>query len=335
MRIIVDAFGGDHAPLEILKGAALAVAEYGHTVILTGDEAALRRLAEEQHISLDGIELADAKDVITMEEDPRSILREHRECSMAVGLDLLSKKKGDAMVSAGSTGALLIGSTFFVKRIKGVSRAALAMILPGDNGPFLLTDVGANAECRPEMLLQFAQMGNIYMSKVMGDGTPSTVGLLNIGTEETKGDPTHVEAFQLLKESGLNFVGNVEAREMPTGNVNVVIADGFSGNVALKTMEGTAQMIMRNVKRVFMKSWYTKLAALMIKGGLKSLKKKMDITEYGGAPLLGIAAPVIKAHGNSNANAIKNAIRVAADFAASGAIDAITAVVKETKDPTV
>ena len=328
MRVIVDAFGGDNAPLEILKGAALAVAEYGHTVILTGKEEEIRRVAQENAISLQGMEIVDAPDVITMDDEPKSVLKEHKDCSMAVGLRLLGEGKGDAFVSAGSTGALIMGSTFLVKRIKGVSRAALAPMVPSDKGPFMLIDAGGNVDCRPEMLLQFAHMGSIYMQKVMKGGQKATVGLLNVGTEEHKGGELQHAAYALLKESGLNFVGNVEARDVPAGAVDVLVADGFSGNVLLKTMEGTADMLLGNLKTIFLSSLGTKIGALLIKNKLGGLKKKLSTSATGGAPLLGVSKPVIKAHGNSKAEALKNAIRVAAEFASAGVIEDIAAAVR-------
>lgn len=332
MRIIVDAFGGDNAPLEILKGAALAVAEYGHTVVLTGDERKIRHTVEENSISLEGMEIADAPDVISMEDEPRSILKEHKDCSMAEGLRRLAAGEGDAFVSAGSTGALIMGSTFLVKRIKGVSRAALAPLMPGDNGPFMLIDSGANVDCRPEMLLHFAQMGSIYMTSVMSGGrgnAPVRVGLVNVGTEDTKGGELQHETFQLLKESGLHFIGNIEARDIPFNAADVVVADGFTGNVVLKMMEGVADVFMKNIKGIFTTNLRTKIAALLVKPYLRGFKKKMDTSEYGGAPLLGVSRPVIKAHGNSKAAAIKNAIRVAADFAQAGVIEQIEAAVRK------
>ena len=328
LRIIVDAYGGDNAPLEILRGAALAVAEYGHTILLTGNEADIRRVAAENAVPLDGMEIVDASDVITMDDEPKSILKEHKGCSMAVGLRLLAEGKGDAFVSAGSTGALIMGATFFVKRIKGVSRAALAPLVPSDKGPFMLIDSGANVECRPEMLLQFAHMGSIYMTKVMHNGRAARVGLLNVGTEDHKGGPLQQEANTLLKASGLNYAGNVEARDVPAGVVDVLVADGFSGNVLLKTMEGTADMLMGNLKRVLYTNLGTKLAALFVKKPLYGLKKKLSTSEYGGAPLLGVARPVIKTHGNSKAPAVKNAIRVAAGFAAAHVIEDSAAAVR-------
>ncbi len=327
MRIIVDAFGGDNAPLEIIKGAALAVAEYGHTVILTGNEDEIYRVAEGNHISLDGMEIIDCDDVISMEDSPRSIMREHKNSSMAVGLKALAEGKGDAFVSAGSTGALLVGGTFLIKRIKGVSRPALAAIMPSDRGPFMLLDAGANVDCRPDMLKQFGQMGSIYMTEVMGGGKPARVGLLNVGTEDTKGGDTQKEAFRMLSECDIHFIGNIEARQAPFGEADVIVADGFAGNVLLKTMEGTADLIVKEIKSVFTSSLLTKIAYLLVKPKMAGFKKKLSTDEYGGAPLLGIRKPVIKTHGNSKANAVKNAIRVAADFASAGVIEKIDAVV--------
>lgn len=332
MRIIVDAYGGDNAPLEILRGAALAVEEYGHSVLLTGREADIRRVAAENAVSLKGMEIADAEDVITMDDEPKSILKKHKDCSMALGLRLLAQGKGDAFVSAGSTGALIMGATFFVKRIKGISRAALAPLVPSDKGPFMLIDSGANVECRPEMLLQFAHMASLYMTKVMHNGKVAKVGLLNVGTEDHKGGTLQQEAHALLKQSGLNYIGNVEARDVPAGIADVLVADGFSGNVLLKTMEGTADMLMGNLKQILFSGLGTKLAALLLKKPLYGLKQKLSTSEYGGAPLLGVARPVIKTHGNSKAPAVKNAIRVAAGFAAAGVIEDIAAAVRPGAD---
>ena len=327
MRIIVDAFGGDNAPLEVIKGAAEAVAAYGHTVVLAGNEAIIRQTAKENELSLDGMEILDCEDVISMHDAPRSILREHKNCSMAVGLKALAAGDGDAFVSAGSTGALLVGGTFLVKRIKGVSRAALAAIMPTNKGPVMLVDAGANVECRPEMLHRFGQMGSIYMTDVMGGGTPARVGLLNIGTEDEKGSDLQHATFELLKNDNLNFVGNIEARQVPFGEADVVVADGFSGNVLLKTMEGTADLIVQKLKAMFKTNLFTKLAYLLIKPQMGAFKKLLSTDEYGGAPLLGLKKPVIKTHGNAKAKAVKNAIRVAAEFAAADVIGKIEAVV--------
>lgn len=248
---------------------------------------------------------------------------------MAVGLRMLAEGGGDAFVSAGSTGALLMGGTFIVKRIKGISRAALAAIMPSASTPYMLLDSGANADCRPEMLLQFAQMGSLYMTHLFNKGKPATVGLLNVGTEEHKGGELQHGAYALLKDSDLNFIGNVEARDVPGGVADVVVADGFSGNVLLKSVEGTVGMLMGFIKELFHSNLMTKIAGLLIKPKLGGLKKKMSTDEYGGAPLLGITKPVIKAHGNAKALAIQNAVRVAAEFAESGVIEMITESVKK------
>lgn len=329
MKVIVDAYGGDYAPLEVLKGAVAARAAYGVEIVLTGNEAEIRRIATEHNLPLNGIEMFHADDVISMNDTPKSILKEHKDCSMAVGLRLLADGGGDAFVSAGSTGALLIGATFLVKRIKGVSRPALATIIPSNKGPFMLLDSGANLDCRPEMLYQFARMGSLYMSLVMKKGEPATVGLLNVGTEEHKGSDLQHETYALLKNSDMAFVGNVEARDVPAGAADVIVADGFSGNVLLKTLEGTVGMLLGYIKQIFRTNVLTMLAALLVKPHLNGLKKKLSTAEHGGAPLLGIAKPVIKAHGNSKALAIQNAIRVAAEFANAGVIEKITASVQE------
>lgn len=328
MRVIVDAFGGDYAPLEIIRGASLAASEYGIKILLTGKKDEIVKTAEQYRISLGGIDIEDTPDVISMSDEPRSILKEHKDSSMAAGLRLLAAGDGDAFVSAGSTGALIMGATFFVKRIRGISRAALAPIMPGTKGPFMLIDSGANVDIRPEMLLQFAQMGSIYMSNIIGGGRQVTVGLANVGTEDNKGGELQRQAFTLLKESGLNFVGNIEARDIPFNAADVVVSDGFTGNVILKLTEGVADAIIGNIKDIFMTNAVTKTAALLIKPYFRDLRKKMDASEYGGAPLLGISKPVIKAHGNSNAVAVKHAVRVAADFAAKGVIGQIAAAVK-------
>lgn len=332
MRVILDAFGGDNAPLSVIEGAVMAAAD-GVEIVLTGDESVIRQTAAEHNLSLEGIEIVHAPDVIAVEEEPRSILRAHKECSMAVGLRMVERGEGDAFVSAGSTGALVMGATFFVKRIKGVPRAALAALIPTGRGrPSMLMDAGANAECRPEMLCQFAQMGSLYMTHVMGDGQPATVGLLNIGTEECKGGELQQRAYELIRDSGVNFMGNIEAREVPFGAADVIVTDGFTGNVLLKGMEGISSMLMKKVKGVFMTNWRTKIAGLITKPYVGGLKKQMDTREHGGAPVLGVCRPVIKAHGNSDGVAIRNAVRIAAEFARSGVIEAITDAVKEVPD---
>ena len=311
MTIIVDAYGGDHAPLEILKGACRARDELGVSILLTGSESGIRACAQESGLSLEGMTILDAPDVISMEENPMEIRRSKSNSSMAEGLRALAEGKGDAFVSAGSTGALVVGATFIVKRIKGVRRAAIASIMPSDTTPFLMLDCGANAECKPEALLQFAVMGDLYMKHVMGVENPR-VALANIGTESTKGGELQRGAYELLSGCGLlHFTGNIEARQIPFGGADVVVADGFTGNMLLKMYEGAAAAMMKNIKGVFTKNIQTKLGFLMVKGGLVEFKKKMDYTEFGGAPLLGISRPVIKAHGSSKAKGFFSAIRQA------------------------
>ncbi len=329
MRIIVDAFGGDNAPLEILKGCAQAVEEFNIDILLCGNEDKIREAAAENDISLEHMDILHAEDVMSMEDHPTAIIKEKKQSSMAVGMRALHDGMGDAFVTAGSTGAALVGATFLVKRIKGIKRAALATILPTDDGSnVIVLDVGANADCRPEMLVQFAVMGHEYMKNQMQVENPR-VALLNVGTEDTKGGELQLATFAQLKEAPINFIGNVEARDVLNGVCDVLVCDGFSGNVFLKTCEGTISLVMHNIKSILSKNIFTKLAAALIMDGLKGFKKKMDYTEVGGAPLLGVAHPVIKAHGNSKARAFKNAIRQAVEFAQAGVIDKISASVSK------
>ncbi len=328
MKIIVDAFGGDNAPLSVLEGASLAVKEYGVEVLLSGDEAKIKECATENNISLEGMEILQADDIMDMHDDPTEIIKSKKGTSMAVGLKALADGQGDAFVSAGSTGALVVGGSLIVKRIKGVKRVALASFIPGKNGNYLMLDIGANADCRPEMLYQFGIMGSVYMEKVDGRKNP-TVGLLNIGTEDTKGSELYKESYALLKDAPVNFIGNVESREIPKGEVDVVVTDGFTGNIALKLIEGVSLTMFSMIKNVLYKNLKTKIAALMIKKGLYEIKAKSDYTEIGGAPLLGTRKPVFKAHGSSNGKAIKNAIGKAAIFAGNGVIEKISGSLAE------
>lgn len=323
MRIAVDAFGGDNAPLEIIKGCALAVKEYGVSVILTGDEEIIRKTALENGISLDGIEISHTADVISVEDEPAEIMKSHSDCSMARALKLVAIGEADAFVSAGSSGAVVYGASLIVKRIKGIKRAAIATVIPCDGGRYLLVDSGANVECRPEMLCQFGMMGSAYMDAVIGVKNPK-VGLLNIGAEETKGHELEIESNRLMKSAPYNFVGNVEPRDVPLGACDVVVTDGFSGNIVLKLSEGLGKMFSKKLKGIFKKNIITMLGALMVKRGIDDFKKSFDYTEYGGAMLLGIAKPIIKAHGSSDAKAIKNAIRQAKTCVEKGVIDNIT-----------
>ena len=322
MKIIVDAMGGDNAPMEIVKGAIQALEDPGTEVMLVGNtEAILRCVQELGHNNLPkGLEIANASDVVTMEDDPARAVRDKRDSSMAVMLYKLRDGEGDAAVSAGSTGALLSGATLVVKRVRGVRRAALAPILPSGDGGCILIDCGANAECSPEYLQQFAYMGSVLARSYLGKEKPR-VGLLNIGAEESKGTSLQKETYALLtkdREAGrLNFVGNVEARDVFSGVCDVLVTDGFSGNVMLKAIEGTALYMSSGLKAVFLKNTLSKLAAFLVKGGLREFKKSMDYTEVGGTVFLGIQKPVVKAHGSCNAKAIHAAIRQAVKLASA------------------
>ncbi|MCI5801881.1 MAG: phosphate acyltransferase PlsX [Oscillospiraceae bacterium] len=331
MKIIVDAFGGDNAPLEVLKGCRMAADELQVSVVLTGDEAAIRKCAGENGISLDGMEIVHASQVMDMEADPTEIRTAYRDSSMAVGMRLLADGQGDAFVSAGSTGAFVVGASTIVRRIKGIKRAALAPIIPSAGGKFALVDCGANVECRPEMLVQFGIMGSIYMEKILGVKNPR-VGLVNVGVEETKGDELRLETYRRLQLAPVNFIGNVEARELPKNGCDVAVCDGFTGNVILKLTEGLSSALIGQIKGVFYKNIGTKLAALCLKKGMMEFKKTMDYTEYGGSMLIGISKPVIKAHGSSNAKAFKNAVRQAARIAGEGVIPEIEKALAQMKE---
>ena len=334
MRIILDAFGGDNAPLEILRGAQQAVEKDGLSILLTGREEEIRRVAAENNISLAGMEIADAPDVISMNDEPRSILKAHKDCSMAEGLRRLAAGEGDAFVSAGSTGALLAGATLLVKLVRGLRRAALAPTIPTMTGKAVLIDCGANAECTSEYLLQFAYLGSYYAEKVLGVVQPR-VGLLNIGAEPSKGDALRHETYARLKEAGgqghLNFIGNIEANTALAGGCDVIVADGYSGNIMLKSVEGAAKLMSGELKKMLTKSAKTKLAYLLLKDGLADFKKMLDPNEVGGTALLGISRPVVKAHGSSNAAAFCNAVRQTIAVAESGIIADITQNVDKMK----
>ncbi|MCL2827407.1 MAG: phosphate acyltransferase PlsX [Oscillospiraceae bacterium] len=336
MKIIIDAMGGDHAPQATVEGGIMAAQEFGLDVVLVGRVAEILSCIEQLgHGDLPkGIAVADATEVVTMDDDPANVIREKKDSSLSVGLRMLRDGEGDAFVSAGNTGALLAGATLIPKRIKGIRRAALAPVIPNRETGALVIDCGANAECTPEYLLQFAYMGAYYAKNVMGQSNPR-VGLLNNGSEPSKGTELQRETYALLetaREAGkLNFIGNVEGREVMLGGVDVVVTDGFTGNILLKTIEGTAMCLMGELKDALTKSTKTKLGALLVKSGLRGLKKKLDHAEIGGTVLLGISKPVIKAHGNSTAYAIRSAIRQARDITASGIIQDIRDNIDEIK----
>ena len=338
MKIIVDAMGGDNAPAAPVKGALDAAQEYGVQIILVGKGDAILSVLRENGVAdlPAGIEIAHADQVVEMCDNPATAFKEKKDSSLTIGLNLLKDGKGDAFVSAGSTGALLSGATLLAKRIKGIRRAAMAPLVPTGSGSAVLIDCGATAECTPEYLLQFAFMGSYYAERVLGRPEPK-VGLLNIGAEPSKGTDLQREAYALLKKAGdegrINFIGNIEAREAVEGGVDVIVSDGYSGNIFLKTMEGTGLFLAREIKKMFQKSLTTKLAALLVKDGLRSFTKLMDSGEVGGTALIGISKPVIKAHGSSDAYAMKNAIRQAVSFANSGIIEDITENIEHMRLP--
>jgi len=327
--------GGDKAPFEIVKGACLAASELGVLIDLVGRreviEVCLEKLGGEGIRAEVGI--IDAPDVVEMEDDPSTVTRRKKDASMNVALRLLSEGKGDAVVSAGSTGALLSGATLITKRVRGIRRAALAPVLPNGGKGTILIDCGANAECTPEYLMQFAYMGSFYSQKILGCEKPR-VGLLNIGAEESKGTQLQLDTYKLLKDADsagrLNFIGNVEAREALMGGVDVLVADGFSGNIALKSFEGAVSVLMGSIKGILKKK-RNALAGMIVKKDFTRLKKSMDPKEVGGTALLGISKPVVKAHGNSDARAIKNAIRQAVTFTQADVISEIVANIEHMK----
>ena len=333
MKIIVDAFGGDNAPLEILKGCADAVRELDIDILLTGDESIIRKVAQENEISLDRMEIAHTDSVITMEDHAGDIMKSKNNSSMALGLKKLAAGEGDAFISAGNSGALIVGATLIIKRIKGIKRVAFSPVIPKKEVFFILMDSGANVDCKPEMLQQFGIMGSIYVNKVMGVENPR-VALANIGTEEHKGGELQHEAFRLLKESPVNFIGNIEAREIPYDAGDVIVADGFTGNCILKLYEGVAMCMMGLIKDIFTKNLKNKIAASLILSDMKELKKHMDYNEYGGAPIMGASKPVFKAHGDSKAKTFKNALRLTKAYVEGNVVDEITrsvAALKEAK----
>ncbi len=331
MKIIIDIYGGDNAPIAPLKGAEMAVKELGVEIIAVGNEKEMREICEKEGINTAGFTFVDAPLVMPVCADPTAAMKEYKESSLVKGLSLLAEGAADAYVGAGSTGAIVVAATLIVKRIKGIKRAALASVLPGMEKDYMLLDLGANVECRPEMLNQFGMMGSVYMENVMGVKNP-TVGLVNIGVEESKGTELQKEALALMKNADYNFIGNLEARDVPYGICDVAVADGWTGNIMLKTIEGCGKSFGKMIKAMFMKNILTKLSAVVLKGGISEFKDKLDASKRGGAPLLGIAKPVIKAHGNSNPVAFKNAINQAKIFVETDVNGTISAAIAKLKE---
>ena len=336
MKIIIDAMGGDNAPLEIVKGALQGQKRFGVDLVLTGDGEAIRQALRECGAgeAPAGVQIVHTTEEVEMCDDPSTVFRRKKDSSMGVALTMLRDGAGDAVISAGSTGALLTGATLITKRIRGIRRAAMAPVIPTTTGQAILIDCGANAECTPEYLLQFAFLGNFYAKRVLGVETPR-VALLNIGAEDSKGTDLQKETLALLRkadEAGhLHFIGNIEAKEAIKGDCDVIVTDGFTGNVMLKTVEGVGSFAGSAIKGIFKKNILTKLAALMVMPGLNGFKAQLDPNKVGGTAFVGISKPVIKAHGSSNAEAIENAVGQAKAFAESGIIADIEAHIDDMK----
>jgi len=313
MVVVVDGMGGDFSPNAVVEGCIAAIKEYDIDILITGPEDLIQMELKKYNYDTSKIKIVDAKEVIGTNEHPVMAIKRKKGSSLVKALNLVKSGEADAIISAGSTGAFLAGCTLIVGRIKGIDRPALAPVVPGKNGPFMIIDSGANAECKPHYLVQFGLMGKTYFENILKVNNPS-VGLVNIGTEEEKGNELSKSAHQLLKGANLNFVGNVEAREIPTGDVNVLVCDGFTGNVILKLYEGTVATIFDLLKAEIMKSFKTKIGGILLKPVFRKFKKDFDYKEYGGAAFLGVKGICIKAHGNSDAKAFKNAIGQAIIF---------------------
>lgn len=322
MKIIIDAMGGDNAPQAPVKAAVQAVKELDVEIILVGQTQVLKKELSAYDYDENKISIANADEVISNHEEPARAVRSKKGASVVVAANMLKNGEGDAMLSMGNTGALLASGLLIVGRIKGVLRPALATLLPSNKGPKMLIDAGANTNCKAENLVQFGIMGSIYMKNVLGIGSP-TVGLMSNGEEEGKGDELTKETYPLLREAPVNFIGNIEGRDVMEGTADVITCDGFVGNVILKTVEGMGHVVSDKVKGMFKKSIFTKLGAVFVMGGLKEFKQTMDYREYGGAPLLGTKKPVIKGHGSSDAKAVFSAIYQAKKFVETNVIDDI------------
>ena len=335
MKIILDAMGGDNAPEAVVLGALDAVKDFNTEIILVGRGEEILAAMKKHGVSdlPAGMAIAHADDVVDMHDDPAAVLHKRKNSSMVVGLKMLAEGQGDAFVSAGSTGALLTAATLVVKRVKGIRRAAMAPAFPNKaGGKTIICDCGANAECTPEFLLQFAIVGSLHAKKSLGLKNPR-VGLLNIGTEDSKGTALQLATYPMLvdaHEKGLiNFIGNVEARQVPLGEVDVVVCDGFSGNVLLKAIEGTAMFMGSAVKKVFKRSFLANIGYLLCKPGVKDMMKLLDYREIGGTQFVGIKKPVIKAHGSSDARAVYNAVRQAVDAANNNTAEELEIALKQ------
>lgn len=334
MRIILDGMGGDNAPGAVVKGAVLASEVIEHEIVIIGQEELINHELKKHKYNHKKITVADAREVITNEEAPVRAVRSKKDSSIVKGINMVKSGEGDIFISAGSTGALLSGGLFILGRIQGIDRPALACIYPIIGGEAsLLVDAGANAECKPNNLLEFGIMGNIYMEKVIGRKSPR-VGLVNIGTEAAKGNTLTKAAYELLEQSNMNFIGNVEAREVPKSACDVIVCDGFTGNVVLKLTEGLAWNILQVIKKKFTDGVKAKLGAALLIDKLGELKKEFDYSEYGGAPILGVKGPIVKMHGSSSANAVKNTILKGIPFVEENVVETIQNSVLEIEEIT-
>ncbi|MGI6722377.1 MAG: phosphate acyltransferase PlsX [Anaerovoracaceae bacterium] len=334
MKIIVDGMGGDNAPAAIVEGAVEAAAELSaeYEICIVGREDLISTELKKYEYRAGQITIRDCKEKIEMEDAPVKAVRTKKDSSMVVGINMVKNGEGDCFISAGNSGALMAGGLFILGRIQGIDRPPIASIYPILGGtPSLLIDAGANSECKPNNLVEFAHMGSIYMEKVIGRENP-TVGLVNLGVEEGKGSTLTKSAFMLLQKSNLNFIGNVEAREVPKGACDVIVCDGFVGNVILKLTEGLAWNILGLLKKKFTDGTKAKMGALLLKSKLKELKSEFDYSEYGGAPILGVKGAVVKTHGSANANAVKNTILKSIPYAEENVVQKIQNSVLEIEE---
>ena len=332
MRIVVDGMGGDNAPKAVVGGVVEAIKEYNVEIVVTGDKDLLEKEFSNYEFDRSKLEIVHTTEIIENEDKPVQAIRRKKDSSMVVGLNIVKEKKADAIVSAGSTGALLTGATLVVGRIKGIDRPCLCPCMPNIKGSMtIIADSGANADCKPRNLSEFAMMANIYLKKVLNMENPR-IGLANIGSEEGKGNELVKAAYEELKNMDLNFIGNIEGRDVIESKADVIVCDGFTGNIMLKTCEGVAMGMMKLMKETLMSSTKGKLGALLIKDDLRKLKSFLDYSEYGGAPFLGVKGGVIKAHGSSNAKAIKNAINQAIHFVEGNVVEDIETYLLERKE---